>query len=61
MSSTKWQKMAEKSLGKSEGYRGYLRKIMLDRCRKVWYMFRFWCRKMRRFAEKKLDKAMNIW
>jgi hypothetical protein len=37
MSSEKWHKMAIKSVGKSEVYRGNLRKIMLDKCRKVWY------------------------
>jgi len=37
MSSEKWHKMAIKSVGKSEGYRGYLRKIMLDRGFRVWY------------------------
>jgi len=52
MSSEKWHKMALKSVGKSEVYRGNLRKIMLDKCRKVWYMFRFWCKKMRRHEKK---------
>jgi len=37
MSSEKWHKMAIKSVGKSEGYRGNLRKIMLDKGIKVWY------------------------
>jgi len=58
MSSRKWHKMAIKSVGKSEVYRGNLRKITLDKCRKVWYMFRFWCRKMRR-QKKMLDKAIK--
>jgi len=52
MSSEKWHKMAIKSVGKSEVYRGNLRKIMLDKGVKVWYMFRFWCRKMRRHEKK---------
>jgi len=37
MSSEKWHKMAIKSVGKSEVYRGNLRKIMLDKGIKVWY------------------------
>jgi len=60
MSSRKWHKMAIKSVGKSRVYRGFSENISLDKRRKVWYMFRFWCKKMRR-QKKMLDKAIKNW